>query len=232
MVKFVFAHFEKFDELELMHLNNVFAYFSKFHPQTEDVGQIKAFQRELNAQRELMLLLVKLLRDVDKLNRKEDVDAQTKILSHLYYILNKRNRESFMEFILEMIRESLGLTIEWDVVVPPKSEKESEQIKDEKTEEDPESKVQTPSQTGDNNEEGEKGEVEGEEGSKNVNTIVDQAIKNREIYQHFRNGIRQDMNNEMFLDMYFLLDYEFNISRPLHIIKEEEDPSRKKEDHN
>lgn len=219
-----------------MHLNNVFAYFSKFHPQTEDVGQIKAFQRELNAQRELMLLLVKLLRDVEYLNKQDDIDAQTKILSHLYYILNKRNRESFMDFTLEMIRSSLNLTADWEIEgftedeikerLEREEEKQSELIKDEKEEI---SQAENKSTSQNKNDEKSQKE-EGEENETDFNTKVDIAVINNLKYEAFRENIRNDMNQEMFLDMYFLLDYEFNISRPLHKIIEEKDETKKDEE--
>ena len=198
----------------------MFGYFSKFHPQTNDVGQIKAFQRELGAQRELMLLLIKILRDVPELNKSEDIDAQTKILSHMYYVLDRRNRESMMDFLMDMLLCSLGLNEKGESLYVEETIEESVKLEKSKEKEDKGSAKQSGEEEDEENEAGSKksGEEEGEE-EEGFETLVDEAAERLKKYQNFRKGIRQDMNQIIFTDMYFLLDYEFNISRPLHEIE-------------
>ena len=224
-------------------MNNVFGFFSKFHPQTNDVGQIKAFQRELGAQRELMLLLIKILRDVPELNKSEDVDAQTKILSHMYYVLDRRNRESMMDFLMDMLLCSLGLDENGEILYVEDTIKESEQLEEakekegegsaKKTEEESKELEEAKEKEGEGSAKQSEEEKEvagskksGEEGEgfgSDFETRVDEAAERLKIYTDFRRGIRQDMNQIIFTDMYFLLDYEFNISRPLHEIELEEE---------
>ena len=185
LLKFVFAHFEKFSELELVHLNNLQSYFNHFKPKAKDLGQVKVYMSELNAHKEMMLLCLRILREKPELDNPDDRDSQTRLMSHCYYTFDKFTRDEMMDFVMKMLRRSL------------KVDEEGKLLEDETEEE-----------TG--------GEKEGDAGS-----FLDSIIAKRRM-EAFRDVLSRDLSQELFNDFYFLLDYEYEISRPLHEIEREE----------
>lgn len=187
LLKFVFAHFEKFSELELVHLNNLHNYFGHFRPKTSDPGQVKVYMRELKAHKEMMLLCLRILRERPELDNEDDRDSQTRLMSHLYYTFDKSTRDEMMEFVMTILKRSFGVNKEG--LLEGDEEKKEE---DEKKEE-----------------EDKKGE-----------SFLDDVIEERQ-NNSFKEALSQDLSQELFNDFYFVLDYEYALSRPLHEVQRE-----------
>ena len=200
LLKFVFAHFEKFSELELVHLNNLHNYFNYFRPKTSDLGQMKVYMRELNAHKEMMLLCLRILRERPELDKPEDRDSQTRLLSHCYYVLDSSTRDELLEFVLALITKSMQVNANGEFEV------EDEDIE----EEEPRKKEE--------NDEGEQ-----------AKDFLESLIEERNI-RAFRETLNQDLSQEMFNDLYFLLDYEYNLSQPLYLLKQQEQEVKEGED--
>ena len=195
LLKFVFAHFEKFSELELVHLNNVHSYFSHFRPKSNDPGQVKVYMRELSAHKEMMLLCLRILRERPELDNLEDRDSQTRLISHCYYVFNQSTRDEMIQFVLDILRRSFGLNEDGEF------EGADEEEEDDKGEEEAE----------------DKGEGEGE-GDSFLKSIIEKRNMNA-----FKEGLEQDLSQELFNDFFFLLDYEYKLSKPLHELKRAEE---------
>ena len=187
LLKFVFAHFEKFSELELVHLNNLHSYFGHFRPKTSDPGQVKVYMRELKAHKEMMLLCLRILRERPELDNLDDRDSQTRLMSHFYYIFDKFTRDEMMEFVMSILKRSFGVDEEGLL-----KEAGGEDAKEDK---------------------------EGEAGEK-ADSFLDDVIESR-ANQAFYDALSQDLSQELFNDFYFVLDYEYGLSRPLHEVRRE-----------
>lgn len=188
LLKFVFAHFEKFSELELVHLNNLHGYFGHFRPNSRDPGQVKVYMRELKAHKEMMLLCLRILRERPELDSVEDRDAQTRLMSHLYYVFDRHTRDEMLEFALAILRRAFGVGEDGNVTAREKDE---------------------PKGAPENGE-----PVEG-------GSFMDSVIAKREAGA-FEEALSQDLSQELFNDFYFLLDHEYELSRPLHELLREQ----------
>ena len=214
LLKFVFAHFEKFSELELVHLNNLHSYFGHFRPKTSDPGQVKVYMRELKAHKEMMLLCLRILRERPTLDINKDRDSQTRLMSHCYYIFNKSTREEMIDFVMALLRKSFGVE---------ENEEKLEEEKQQMEEEEKKKKEEKEDEVDEEKEEVEKTDYDAE-------GFLDSTIAKRQL-MYFRDNLSQDLSQELFNDFYFLLDYEYNLSRPLHeIIREEKNEENKEED--
>jgi hypothetical protein len=202
LLKFVFAHFEKFSELELVHLNNLHSYFNYFRPKTNDLGQMKVYMRELNAHKEMMLLCLRILREREELDNPDDRDSQTRLLSHCYYVFNNSTRDELMEFVLKIITKSLKVNQEGEFELETKEEEPSQ-----------------------NKEE----EVEEGKDSKGEDDFLESLIQKRTL-EAFRETLDQDLSQEIFNDFYFLLDYEYNLSQPLYLLRQKQKDEEEKEE--
>lgn len=201
LLKFVFAHFEKFSELELVHLNNVHSYFNHFRPKTNDPGQAKVYMRELSAHKEMMLLCLRILRERPELDNLEDRDSQTRLMSHCYYIFDNSTRNELIAFILEILRRSYALDENGEMI-----EEEGEE-EEEEGEEVQEKKDET--------------EMSG--------SFLKSVIEKRKM-DSFRETLQQDLSQELFNDFFFLLDYEYQLSRPLHEFLREQGDEKEEEE--
>ena len=199
LLKFVFAHFEKFSELELVHLNNVHSYFNHFKPKSNDPGQVKVYMRELLAHKEMMLLCLRILRERPELDNIDDRDSQTRLMSHCYYIFDHSTRTEMIGFVMEILRRSFGL------------DENGEMLEDE------------------NETEGEVEEQKEEAGEGEGDSFLKSIIEKRN-KEAFREGLQQDLSQELFNDFFFLLDYEYQLSRPLHEFKREQGEAKEEEE--
>ena len=241
LLKFVFAHFEKFSELELVHLNNVHSYFSHFRPKTKDPGQMKVYMRELNAHKEMMILCVRILRERPELDNLDDRDSQTRLMSHFYYIFDHSTRDEMMEFVMSIMKRSFGVNEEGEMEEEGEGEGEGEGEREGEGEGEGEGEREGEGEgEGEGEREGEgegerKGEGEGEgEGEREgegeqTNSFLQSVIEKRRI-EYFKERLSQDLSQELFNDFYFLLDYEYNLSKPLHEMKREEAEASEEEE--